>query len=206
MSPEVFGRVMAILRTMRSAAPLDAETEMLYQAGISDLQDDEAMAAVVRCIREDEWRPAPATIRAKVIDTAMGALPKPTEVYETIIRLIQRYGIYGRREVWGHSEGCPPLPDVLTERVVEQLGGWKRCCLWEAEQGSFRKAITDATTTSLDRYKAELSGQLSLPPDQRTVTTRIRAQAQHRISGGLEKGGLTYRQIAAMAKEKMQNA
>lgn len=193
--------VITTLRELKGAQPVTEGTASLYRMGLMDMDDSEVIEALAQCVRKNTWRPAVAEIREAAAAKLMDGQPEPDDVYGDIMALMSKYGLYGRITEYGRAEGDPPYPSVLVQRVVLSLGGWKRCCLWENEEGSFHNAVVSTARTHRSRIAREAHDMLSIAPDQRQAARRAITAACVRQDNGFVTMGLSA--IAARAAKEI---
>lgn len=101
----------------------DRNAVAIWYELLKDIPYEHASVAVQRYASTNTWPPTPADIRKQVVDiqddsTDWGA------AWQTVIRAIGRYGMYGE------SEAIASMDD-MTRKTIRRLG-WKMIC--ESEQ------------------------------------------------------------------------
>jgi hypothetical protein len=140
MTQKTFERLCLLLAPMPASCPWVEGSEVAYEVGLDDVDDADVMRAVKACLRTSKFRPTVAEIIEHIG-------PGPVDVDElhgTIVALVRKYGLYGKKTAWGFGPGDPPYPSDDVRQVVLNLGGWDTICMWDSGDASLRNAIADA--------------------------------------------------------------
>lgn len=110
-------RILASLEHAYPRQPLRPDTAAVYMRELADIPDDLLDGAVRAVIRESQWFPTVAEIRAKAADLQLGLPSEPDALAQ----------IQARME-WARQpeadRGDPPALHPLVDEALRRVGGW----------------------------------------------------------------------------------
>ena len=174
MTRDEFAKIAMALKTYYPRETLlpNAEAVSLWYEQLKDIDYRVAAAALHKWVGLNKWSPSIAEFRMMASEIVLGELPDWGEAWEKVRKAMRNFGSY--RPV----EAMATLDD-LTQRAVNQAGGFVHLCLsesYETDRANFRIIYTALA----ERERREAA----LPEGLKAMIARVRAES---IEGSSEK-------------------
>lgn len=152
--PEV-AKLVAVMMAAFPSAKVTADTSMVYERMLGDLDYPAANAAVEKLLATSRWMPTVSEIREAVLSLTEGE-PKPGgEAWGEVIAAVGRYG--SRRYDVGTF--LPPFTDPVTAQAVRALG-WVALCDSENQIADRARFIELYDKLAINHRRRQLSDGL----------------------------------------------